>query len=66
MSTLLWWLKRSSWARPFKKTFYLGRSEREPEAYGSRYVEGLSEASGQEKGTGYFSIPLIVVWPFEK
>ncbi len=29
--------------RPFKKTFQLGRSEREPEAYGSRYVEGLSE-----------------------
>ena len=33
--------------RPHKTAFQQGRSEREPEAYGSRYVEGLSEARTQ-------------------
>jgi hypothetical protein len=36
--------ERDSADKPFKKTFQLGRSEQKPEAYGSRYVEGLSEA----------------------
>ena len=33
-----------------KKSFQQGRSKREPEAYGSRYVEGLSAARTQLEG----------------
>jgi hypothetical protein len=41
--------------RDFQKVLSQGRSERKPEAYGSRYVEGLSEARTQREG--FWKIP---------
>ena len=37
-----------------KNVFQQGRSERKPEAYGSRYVEGLSEV--RTKPESFFTI----------
>ena len=41
--------------RDVQKVRPQGRSERKPEAYGSRYVEGLSEA--RTKWEGFFNVP---------
>jgi hypothetical protein len=41
-----------------RETFQQGRSEREPEAYTSSYVEGLSDARTQLEAFGIIRKPL--------